>query len=83
LIEASARSGRSRRAAKALELLSASTSACGTPWALGVLARSRALLSSGDEAETLYREAIDRLRPTRLRLDLARGPSALRRVAEA
>ena len=44
LIEAASRSGRADRAAEALELLSESTRASGTPWALGVEARSRALL---------------------------------------
>ena len=73
LIEAACRSGRPERAAAALETLSASTSASGTLWALGVEARSRALLTEGDAAEPLYREAIERLEPTRLRLDLARS----------
>jgi DNA-binding CsgD family transcriptional regulator len=73
LIEAASRSGRSERAAAALELLSQSTRASGTPWALGVEARSRALLDRGEAAETLYREAIDRLQPTRLLLDRARA----------
>jgi DNA-binding CsgD family transcriptional regulator len=73
LIEAARRSGRSDRAAEAVELLSESTRASGTPWAQGVEARSRALLTDGDAAETLYREAIHRLEPTRLRLDLARA----------
>jgi DNA-binding CsgD family transcriptional regulator len=73
LIEAASRSGRSERAAEALELLCESTRASGTPWALGVEARSRALLSRGEPAESLYREAIDRLQPTRLRFDLARS----------
>ncbi len=36
-------------------------------------ARSRALVSEGDNAEALYREAIDRLGRTRLRVDLARA----------
>ena len=30
------------------------------------------MLAEGEAAETLYREAIDQLRPTRLRVDLAR-----------
>ncbi len=73
LIEAACRSGRREEGAKALERLRRSTSAGGTQWALGVEARSRALLAEGDAAEPLYREAIERLQPTRLRLDLARG----------
>jgi DNA-binding CsgD family transcriptional regulator len=73
LIEAACRSGRPERGVEALESLSASTRASATPWALGVEARSRALLAEGAAAEPLYREAIERLEPTRLRLDLARG----------
>jgi DNA-binding CsgD family transcriptional regulator len=73
LIEAASRSDRPERGAEALETLSASTSASGTPWALGVEARCRALLTLGAAAEPLYREAIERLEPTRLRLDLARA----------
>jgi tetratricopeptide (TPR) repeat protein len=73
LIEAASRSGRSDRAEEALEVLSESTRAGGTPWELGVEARSRALLEQGEAAEALYRDAIGRLQPTRLRLDLARA----------
>jgi len=73
LIEAAARTGRDDRAQEALEILSTSSGASGTPWALGVEARSRALLARGDDAEKLYRDAIDRLEPTRLRVDLARA----------
>ena len=73
LIEAAARSGRPERAAGALRRLSEATSACGTDWALGVQARSRALLSNGAEAEWLYREAIERLGRTRVRVELARA----------
>jgi DNA-binding CsgD family transcriptional regulator len=72
LIEAAGRSGRDDRAAEALEILSTSTSASGTPWALGVEARSRAIVGDRD-AEQLYLEAIERLEPTRLRVDLARA----------
>jgi DNA-binding CsgD family transcriptional regulator len=73
LVEAASRSGRSEKAAEALALLSESTRASGTPWALAVEARSRALLQQGPAAESLYREAVELLRPTRLRLDLARS----------
>jgi DNA-binding CsgD family transcriptional regulator len=73
LIEAASRTGRSERAIEALEVLTESTRASGTPWALGVEARSRALVTGDDAAEPLYREAITRLQPTRLRLDLARA----------
>jgi len=72
LIEAATRSGHDERAADALDVLSASTQASGSPWALGVEARSKALVSRGDAAESSYREAVERLEPTRLRFDLAR-----------
>jgi DNA-binding CsgD family transcriptional regulator len=61
------------RAAGALERLAETTRAGGTEWALGVEARSRALLSEGESAERLYREAIARLGRTRVRLELARA----------
>jgi DNA-binding CsgD family transcriptional regulator/tetratricopeptide (TPR) repeat protein len=73
LIEAAARSGKPGRAADALQRLSESTRAGGTEWALGIETRSRALLSDGDIAERLYREAIDRLGRTRVRGALARA----------
>jgi DNA-binding CsgD family transcriptional regulator len=72
LIEAASRSGRRERAAKALELLSESTRASGTPWARGIEARSRAVLATDGAAEMLYRETIQNLGPTPLRVDLAR-----------
>jgi DNA-binding CsgD family transcriptional regulator len=73
LIEAAARSGVPEQAADALERLAHSTRASGTDWALGIEARSRALLSDGEAAERRYREAIDRLGRTRIRVDLARA----------
>jgi DNA-binding CsgD family transcriptional regulator len=73
LIEASVRSGKSHLGAGALERLAAATAAAGTDWALGIEARSRALLSEGEAADRLYREAIDRLNRTRLRPELARA----------
>ena len=44
----------------------------GTDWALGVEARSRALLSNGRTAEDLYLEAIERLGRCRIKVHLAR-----------
>ena len=73
LIEAATGSGVPERAAGALQRLSATARASGSDWALGVEARSRALLSEGENAETLYREAIDRLGRTRVRMELGRA----------
>ena len=73
LIEAAARTGPVERAADALRRLSQITSVSGTDWALGIEARSRALLSDGEAAEHLYREAIERLGRTRVRVELARA----------
>jgi DNA-binding CsgD family transcriptional regulator len=73
LIEAAARSGEADLAADGLRRLSEMTRATGTGWALGVEARSRALLSAGEAAETLYRQAIERLARTRVRVELARA----------
>ena len=72
LIEAAARSGVPELAAGALQRLSATARASETDWALGVEARSRALVSDGENAEALYREAVHRLGRTRLRWELAR-----------
>jgi len=72
LIEAAARSGKTANAADALQRLSQTTRASGTEWALGTEARSRALLTNGEAAESLYREAIGRLGHSRLRVALAR-----------
>ena len=73
LIEAAARSGVPELAADALNRLAATARASGSDWAFGVEARSRALLREGDTAGTLYREAIDRLGRTRLRVELGRA----------
>src|SRR5918999_724124 len=72
LIVAAVRSGKLAPAANAVDRLSEMTRASGTEWALGIEARSRAMLSDGDAAESLYREGLDRLQRTRVRLELAR-----------
>jgi DNA-binding CsgD family transcriptional regulator len=73
LIEAAVRSGHPERAAEPLARLQEMSRASGTDWALGVEARSRAIVSEGDAAEGLYREAIERLGRTRVRVALARA----------
>jgi DNA-binding CsgD family transcriptional regulator/tetratricopeptide (TPR) repeat protein len=73
LIEAAARTGALDRAASALRRLSEATSAAGTDWALGIQARSAALLSGDEHAERLYLEALERLSRTRIRAELARA----------
>jgi DNA-binding CsgD family transcriptional regulator len=73
LIEAAVRSAVPERTASALKRFSGIARACGTDWALGAEARSRALVSDGEAAENLYREAIDRFGRTRLRVELGRA----------
>jgi DNA-binding CsgD family transcriptional regulator len=73
LIEAAAHTGGRDTAICAHRRLAEMTSASGTNWALGIEARTRALLSDDDVAENLYREAIERLRRTRVRVELARA----------
>jgi DNA-binding CsgD family transcriptional regulator len=73
LIEAAARSGKPELAADAVGQLSQTTAASGTDWALGIEARSRALLTEGNAAEPLYRQAIEQLERTRVRVELARA----------
>ena len=68
LIEAAARSGKPERAAGPLARLTEIAEANGTDWALAFLARSRALLGEGEAAERLYREALERLGRTRIRV---------------
>jgi DNA-binding CsgD family transcriptional regulator len=73
LIEAATRSGKAAGTGDALQRLSETAGAAGSEWGLGIEARSRALLSDGEAAERLYREAIDRLGRTSVRVELARA----------
>ncbi|HYY20212.1 MAG TPA: LuxR C-terminal-related transcriptional regulator, partial [Streptosporangiaceae bacterium] len=73
LIEAAVRSGRPERAVAAQQRLTALTQPSGTGWGAGVAARSRALLSEGDIAERLYREAIACLGSAPAGAELARA----------
>jgi DNA-binding NarL/FixJ family response regulator len=73
LIEAATRIGKIGLAADALQRLVGTTRGTETNWALGIEARSRALVSEDEAAERCYQEAIDRLGRTRLRPELARA----------
>jgi len=73
LVEAGARCGATEEAAAALRRLEERTNAAGTDWALGVQACSAALLSDGRAAESRYREAIERLKRSRIAVHLARA----------
>ena len=73
LVEAAARSDRPDIAAATLGRLAERTQASGTDWALGIEARSRALISDGAAADALYREAVERLAHTRVTVHLARA----------
>jgi DNA-binding CsgD family transcriptional regulator len=73
LVEAAARTGNTELAAAAHGRLAEWTRAAGTDWGLGLEARCRALLSDGEQADRLYREAIARLGRTRMRPEVARA----------
>ncbi|RRR44761.1 helix-turn-helix transcriptional regulator [Mycolicibacter terrae] len=72
LVEAAVRAGEHAVALDALAQLEERTSAAGTDLALGVLARSRALVSQGSAAEDCYREALERLAGVRMAVQLPR-----------
>ena len=73
VIEAAVRAGSPEVAANTRRRLAAMTRQSGTNWALGLAARSEALLAEGPRAEELYVDAIDRLGRTRIAVDLARA----------
>ncbi|HEX6521846.1 MAG TPA: AAA family ATPase [Streptosporangiaceae bacterium] len=73
LIVATSRTGQTGLAADALGQLAEATSPSQTDWGQGIYARCRALLSHGADAERLYREAIERLSRTGIRVELARA----------
>jgi DNA-binding CsgD family transcriptional regulator len=73
LVEAAARSDNPEAASDALAYLGERTRASGTDWALGIQARSEALLSDGDAGDALYREAIERLACSRIAVHAARA----------
>ena len=73
VVEATSRSGDGEAARAALARLTDRALATGTPWALGLLARARALLQDSDSAEDLYAESIDHLARSGVATELARS----------
>jgi DNA-binding CsgD family transcriptional regulator len=72
LIEPATRTGRTDLARECLNRMARKAQATGTDWALGIEARSQALLSRGADAEEAFRDAIEHLSRTRIRAELAR-----------
>ncbi|MFJ4223765.1 ATP-binding protein [Microbacterium sp. NPDC089695] len=72
LVEAAARAGDRELAESALAELCLRAEASGTDWALGLAARSRALVHADDTAEAHYRDALEHLRASGITGHLAR-----------
>ena len=72
-VEAATRAGHVQVATAALQGVSERARASRTQWALGLEARSRALLAEGRFADDLYGEAIERLSRCGVRIELARA----------
>jgi DNA-binding CsgD family transcriptional regulator len=75
-IEAASRSGETARAESYLSELTNRATASGTPLALGLLARGRALVADDSEAEALHREAIQLLESTTVVTELLQAQLA-------
>ena len=73
LAEAAVRCNEPELAVRAVDALREKTEPSGTAWARGVEARSRALVSDGDDADALYRQAISLLAESRLGVECARA----------
>jgi DNA-binding CsgD family transcriptional regulator/tetratricopeptide (TPR) repeat protein len=73
LIEAAVHVGDRESAEAALPRLEQRPGTSGTDWGLGVVAAARALLSSDDEAERHFAEALERLEAARIRPHVARA----------
>ncbi|MET0454817.1 MAG: AAA family ATPase [Mycobacterium sp.] len=73
VVEAGVRGGDRVAAQTALTRLHERATVSSTPWALGVLARSMALMADDADAEPYYLDAIEHLAATALRTELARS----------
>ncbi|MFI5611647.1 AAA family ATPase [Amycolatopsis sp. NPDC051903] len=72
LVEAAVRSDHHDLALDAQARLAAMTTVCGSDWALGIQVRGEALLAEGKAAGDRYRESLEHLGRTRMRVQLAR-----------
>ena len=73
VVESAARCDEPEVAHGALERVVAATAVAPSSWSQGIAARCRALLSEGEAAEGLYREAIEKLGQTPLQPELGRA----------
>ncbi|HEX6021777.1 MAG TPA: AAA family ATPase, partial [Solirubrobacter sp.] len=73
LVEAAARTGERALAEEAFEHLASVTRPVGTNWALAMAAKAEAQVRDGDQAEALYREAIERFERERVPMLAARS----------
>jgi DNA-binding CsgD family transcriptional regulator/tetratricopeptide (TPR) repeat protein len=73
VVEAACRAGEEEAATAALARLQQRARASGTPWALGLLARSRALLADDAETDELFGEALAQLTRAAATVDVARA----------
>lgn len=73
LVEAAARLGRAAQVAEAVRTIEEMAQVSGTDWVLGISAATRALVSEGQVADVLHREAIERLDAAQARMDGARA----------
>ncbi|WP_405966248.1 AAA family ATPase [Streptomyces sp. NBC_00015] len=71
-VEAATRCGKLDQARASLARLVELTRAADSGWARGACARSRALLAEGDEADSLYRTAIEEFGRSRVAVEVAR-----------
>ncbi|MEU6549580.1 LuxR family transcriptional regulator [Streptomyces sp. NPDC046915] len=71
MVEAGLRAGDRTAAAMAMERMEERAPLAGTPWALGLLARCRALMTDDDGAEQLYLESIAQLGKVPVAVELA------------
>ncbi|MGY5032970.1 AAA family ATPase [Streptomyces sp. 900116325] len=70
-VEAGLRSGNRMAAGLAMERLEERAPLAGTPWALGLLARCRALMTDDDAAERFYEESVAQLEKVPVAAELA------------